>query len=74
MKYIFEVIYRNELMKKVSDFMKQLDLDIGEIGVKEVFSFTTQKDLTVQQIKEKLKEIFEYSDLELLKIEGGKVE
>lgn len=74
MKYRFEVIYTNEYVKRASELMKKLDLDMGEIGFQEVFTFTTKKDLSIQKIKEDLKKCFELSDLEILKIEGGKVE
>ena len=74
MKYRFEIIYQPLHFKQASALMRKLDLDIGEVGIHETFLFTTKENIEVSIIKEKLLEVFKLSGLELLNIEGGKVE
>ncbi len=74
MKYRFEIIYQSENIKEISDFLNRCDLNIGTIGVRETITFTSQKDLSLSDIKEKIKEAMQESGCKLLHIEGGKVE
>ncbi len=74
MKYRFEVVYRNQSMKKASEFLKYCDIDLGDIGIKEVFTFTSNSGKSISQIKEDLRKSFELCDLELMHVEGGTVE
>ncbi len=74
MKYRFEVIYRNKYMKEASRLLKKMDLDIGDVGISQVFTFTSKIDNEVSKIKEDLKKVFLDCDLEILHIEGGKLE
>lgn len=74
MKYRFEVVYRTEYMKKASELLKKLDLDIGDVGIKECFVFTSKNDVPVSEVKEQIKKAFESCYIELLHIEGGKIE
>lgn len=74
MKYRFEVIYRNKYMKEASRLLKTCDLDIGDVGIKETFTFTSKNDAPVQDVKEVIIKAFEDSELEILNIEGGKIE
>jgi hypothetical protein len=74
MKYAFEVIYTTKQLRQVNDFLKSCDLDIGEAGVRERFSFTSKNDLTIDTIKQKLTEALRMCDYEPLHIEGGKIE
>ena len=74
MKYRFEVIYQNKCIKEASRLMKTLDFDIGDVGIKQSFTFTSQKDTPICEIKQHIKKAFEYSELEIINIEGGKIE
>jgi len=74
MKYRFEVIYQNKYMKQSNEFLKTCDINIGDIGIKEVFTFTTNTPKSIQEIKEDIKRCFDLCEMELLNIEGGKVE
>lgn len=61
-------------MKKASDLLKTMDFDMGEVGIQDIITFTSKVELEVVHIKEVLGKAFESSELEILKIEGGKVE
>lgn len=74
MKYRFKIIYQTLQLKKVSSFMKQLDLNTGDIGIEEEFEFFTYKDYEIPKLKEALVSAFEACDMEILRIEGGKIE
>ena len=74
MKYRFEIIYQNDYMHRASELMKHLDLDMGEMGIREAFLVTTKNDVPIALIKEKFILAFESSDLKVLKIEGDKIE
>jgi hypothetical protein len=74
MKCRLEVIYRGKELKQVSKFMRNLDLDMGEIGIEEVFTFTCKKDASIELIKDTLKKGFELFGMEILQIKGGIIE
>lgn len=74
MKYRFEVIYQPEHFKKACDFLKNCDLDIGEVGIRESYKFTSEKDLSIETVKENFKKAFESCGCKVLQIEGGKIE
>lgn len=61
-------------MKEAARLLKTMDLDMGDVGIKEVFTFTSQDNPSVSKVKEEIKKAFDSSDLELLHIEGGKIE
>lgn len=73
MKYRFQITYQPEYYKKASEWMRKLDLDVGEVGLQEAITFTAD-DQEVSIIKEKLKLAFESQNLTVLHIEGGKIE
>lgn len=74
MKYRFEVTYQNKACKDLSNFMKKCDVDIGGISLSEVFTFTCVKDKPITLLKKDLVEAFFHSGLEVVHIEGGKIE
>ncbi len=74
MKYRFDLIYQNKLMKQVSELMGKLDLDIGEAGIKETCTLTTSEEREVSFLKDLLTQAFESAECTILHIEGGKVE
>jgi hypothetical protein len=74
MKYTFEVVYTTDKTREVITFLKNRDLNIGDAGIRERFSFTSSKDLSIDTIKEHLREALRLCDYEPLHIEGGKVE
>ena len=73
MKYRFQITYQPEYFKKASELMRKLDLDVDEVALKEVITFTADNK-EVSFFKEKLKEAFESGNMTILHIEGGKVE
>lgn len=74
MKYRFEVIYQNKWVKQASEFLDKCDLGIGDVGVEEVMTFTSKKDLEISELKEIIKKAYQSCECQLLHIEGGKVE
>jgi hypothetical protein len=74
MKYRFKVIYATKSIKEASRLMRQLDLDMGEIGIEQTIEFTSKNDLEINLLKEKLRLSFESCEYELMHIEGGKIE
>lgn len=61
-------------MKKSSEFLKSCDMDIGDIGIKEVFTFISNSGKSIAEFKEDLRKAFELCDLELIYVEGGAIE
>lgn len=74
MKYRFEITYQNKYVKQASDFLRKCDLGIDAFGIKEIISFTSQKDIKISEIKEKIDQAYESCDCKILHIEGGKIE
>lgn len=74
MKYTFEVTYTTAQSRQVINFLKNRDLTIREDGIRERFSFTSSKDLSIDTIKDYLREALRLCDYEPLHIEGGQVE
>ena len=68
------MIIQNKLLKDVSKFMKEVDLNIDKIGIEEKFEFRTDKDIPVPEFKEMIIKALKHGDIEVLKIEGGKIE
>jgi hypothetical protein len=60
-------------MKEASHFLKKCDIDC-EVGIKDTFTFTCKQDKSVQELKEVLSIAFESCNMELIHIEGGKIE
>jgi len=73
MKYRFDVIYQPKYFAEASKLMRTMDLDIGEVGIKETVVFEAN-DMDINKIKETLTKAFESGGLGVLHIEGGKVE
>lgn len=73
MKYRFEIIYRNNYMKEASRLLKNMDLEC-EVGIKDTVTFTSKNNPSISKIKENFKTAFESCDMELMHIEGGKIE
>ncbi len=74
MKYRFDVVHRSKYMKTANEFLKSCDIDIGEIGIRESFAFSSDTDKSIEEIKADIRKAFELCEMELLHIEGGKVE
>ena len=60
-------------MKDASQFLKKCDIDC-DIGIKDTITFTCKQDSPVQELKEALSIAFESCDMEIIHIEGGKIE
>lgn len=73
-KYRFELTWATSEMNEASEFLKKLDLDLGEIGFVETLVFTSSKNYSVKEIKEKFMNAFDTSGFRLIHVEGGKVE
>jgi len=73
-KYKFEVIYQTKEMKLANRFLDDCDVDSGKIGIKEKICFTASPEKDIQFFKELIKQAFESCEMELLHIEGGKIE
>lgn len=73
-KYRFTITYQNKNCIDVSNFMKRVDLDMGDFCIKETFEFTTIKDEPIQKIKKAFQECFSECDCKIFKMEGGKIE
>jgi hypothetical protein len=61
-------------MQKACELMQKLDLDIGQVGFKEVFILKTELDVSDAEAKEKVKCAIELCDINVLDIKGGKFE
>ena len=73
-KYRFTITYQNKNCIDVGNFMRCLDVSIGDFCVKEVFEFTTKKDEPVQKIKDLFEKAFSTYDCKIVTMEGGKIE
>ena len=74
MKYRFEVHYMNKILKKVSDLMNKLDLGCNLYCLKEIMTFTSEKNISIQQLKNTIIEGYQSCDCDVIHIEGGSVE
>lgn len=74
MKYRFEVHYMNKILKEVSNLMDKLDLGADLYAIKEIMTFTSKKNPSIQEIKETIIAAYQSCDCEVVHIEGGKVE
>lgn len=74
MKYRFEIIYQNLYMKESSNFLRSFDLGDIEFGTKEIMTFSSKKDLKIEDLKKLINEAYESYECTILHIEGGKVE
>lgn len=72
-KYRFEIIHRNKWMIEASRILKQMDLEC-EVGIKDTIYFTSKIDHSIVKLKKGLKKCFSSMDMELMQIEGGKIE
>jgi hypothetical protein len=73
-KYKFKAIVQDNQMKELREFMRKLDLNIGEIGLQLVFTFSSKSDHDIPYIKEHLKMGFEYCNINLIHLDGKKIE
>ena len=73
-KYKFTVVYATKEMQKACEFMKKLDLDIGEVGIQQSFSFSSERNIEIPALKELISHSFESDCYKILHIEGGKIE
>ncbi len=74
MKYRFKIVYQTKNLKKICDFMKKCDLDIGILCFEEIYMFDGKDDISISLIKETFKKGFHLCDCQIIHIEGGKVE
>lgn len=74
MKYRFEIIYQTKWIKEAGEFFKKCDLGFNDMGLKEIITCNSKNDLNVIEMKELIKNAYEYAECRLLHIEGGKVE
>lgn len=74
MKYRFEITYQTTWMKKATKMLSNLDLDINGVGVKEIMTFNSQKDLKISEVKDIITHAYKCVQCEILHIEGGKIE
>jgi|GEM_PF-6851724 hypothetical protein len=73
-KYRFKVIYQPKEFREVCKFVEKMDLDIGEVGIEQVFQFTSAKDMPIVELKSHIKSAFLSGEMTILHIEGGKIE
>jgi hypothetical protein len=77
-KYMFEITYQTKKQKIVSELMRKLDFDCGEIAIKDTiyvsFFHTSANDPSIEKFKVDLREAFESVDCTILEIEGGCIE
>ena len=64
----------NKILKQVGELMKKLDLGEGLYALKETMTFTAQKTLSIQDLKDLITEAYKSCDCEIIYIEGGTVE
>lgn len=74
MKYRFEVTYQPKYLREACKLMNRLDFPDFCVGLQTAFTFTSQKDLTIQQVKECIRIAFGSDDCTILHMEGGVVE
>jgi|GEM_PF-3065536 len=74
MKYRFEIHYMNKLLKEIGEFMSKLDLCHNIYALKEIMTFTAQKQLSIKELKDLITEAYKSCDCEVINIEGGTVE
>lgn len=67
-------MYANALMQNVTKLMKQLDLGMDGIAVKDVITFTSVNDLPIADVKNLLIQAYESDGCKILEIMGGKLE
>ncbi len=60
-------------MKEASRLLLNMDLQC-EVGIQESIEFTSTIDQPIPKLKDALKQAFESCEMELLHIEGGKIE
>lgn len=72
-KYRFEITYQTEQMIHVSVLLRKLDLQIDEVGLKEVMTFSAN-DREVSVYKEVIIQAYVSAGCCVLNIEGGKIE
>jgi len=73
-KWRFETILQPKYFKQASEFLKKVDIGDFEMGYEQVFTFSSKKDLDINDVKNHIKLACEDCDVNLLHIEGGKIE
>jgi hypothetical protein len=74
MKYRFEITYATKEMQQTCNFLKKMDLDIGQVGIQQIITFTSEKNPSIAILKEHLHQAFKECNLTILQIEGGMME
>lgn len=74
MKYRFEVHFMNKVFQKVSKLMRNLDMGSNIYSIKEIVTFTLEKSVSIQELKDLIVESYQSENCEVVHIEGGKVE
>jgi hypothetical protein len=73
-KYRFEAFLQDKIVKKVCEYMRKIDLEMGEVGCRAIFSFTSERDVPLDAMKEILTQAIEECEVTVVRIEGGKIE
>ena len=69
MRYRVDLVYRNKYIKEVNVLMNKLDLDVGEIGIKQAFTFTSNANKPVDVFRKAIIQAFESQELEILDLQ-----
>ncbi len=74
-KYRFEISYQNKNIRQVCEFMRKVDLDLGDIYLKEVYGFDYINDeKPIDYFKDLFRQAYETMDCNIINIKGGKIE
>lgn len=73
-KYRFKINYQNDELKRLSDFMKKLDLGFDGLASEETWEFTGTEDSDITKMKERIVWSIEQCGGKVFSIEGGKWE
>jgi hypothetical protein len=73
-RYRFEVLMQPKKLQEMSEFMKKLDLNTGDICIREEVSFVRNGERPIEELKQIIKEAYDCVETKVLKIEGGKIE
>lgn len=74
MKYRFEVLYSPPLLQEVVKLMKKVDFGFEDVGLTHILEFSSEKILTISEVKAHLIQAYEAQGNKILHIEGGSIE
>jgi len=72
-KYKFWITYSPPEFVRACELMKKLDFDFEGVALEYTLEFTTQKEMTIDQIKANVKLVFEQDGAKVWKIHGGDI-